>query len=48
MKEKMELENAAESERRAAEKAQQELETEMKMKALHDKMEAERKAQEDE
>jgi len=48
MKEKMELENAAEAERRAAEKAQQELETEMKMKALHDKMEAERKAQEEE
>jgi len=48
MKEKLDKENAAEAERKAAEKAQQELETEMKMKALHDKMEAERLAKEEE
>lgn len=48
MKEKIDNENAAEAERKAAEKAQQELETEMKMKALHEKMEAERKAKEEE
>lgn len=48
MNEKIEKENKAEAERRAAEKAQQELETEMRMKALHDKMDAERKAKEEE
>ena len=44
----MDNENKAEAERRAAEKAQQELETEMRMKALHDKMDAERKAKDEE